>query len=51
VSFSGKSGCTYEVTCTYLYELERISECRSFGQDNSSDVQQIFSRVLKTFKV
>ena len=30
VSFSGISGRTYEVTRTYLYELERISERRFF---------------------
>ena len=40
VSFSGKSGCTYEVTRSYLHELERISERRFFVQNNSSDAQQ-----------
>jgi len=40
VSFSGNSGCTYEFTRTYLYELERISGRRFFVQDNRSDVQQ-----------
>jgi len=30
VSFSENSGRTYEVTRTYLYELERISERRFF---------------------
>jgi hypothetical protein len=31
---------TYEVTRTYLYELERISKRSFFVQHNSSDVQQ-----------
>jgi hypothetical protein len=41
VSFSGNSGRTYEVTRTYLYELERTSERRFFVYDNSGDVQQL----------
>ena len=40
MSFSGNSGCTYEVTRTYLHELERISGRRFFVQDNGSDIQQ-----------
>ena len=31
---------TYEVTRTYLYELERISKRSFFVQHSSSDVQQ-----------
>jgi hypothetical protein len=39
-SFSWNSDCSYEVTHTNLYGLERISERRFFVLDNSSAVQQ-----------
>jgi hypothetical protein len=40
-SFCGNGGCTYEVTHTYLYELERISRPCFLVQDNCSNVRQL----------